>query len=500
MKRLKSLSIISILLCLTSCPAEQSNTSSTNTQIPIDLTFDIQKENTTINEVTLTVGDTLSLQTKNNYDLNVDITWTSASNEIATIDENGLLTAISKGTTIITATVTDAPYITQSIYATIKNPIIQEGVGDGSSALNPVFIGNEGEDEPIEVYFIEMQHIYADSLFIKKGNIDILIDSGYGYDGPFVNQFLTEHMSDNRLDLLMFSHSDGDHIDGSQSALENVENISLMIDYGGVGNGYLTTIRSDYANKGMVYHSAYDSINGINGATSRYYLTEEFYFDVLNTGSYITNTEGSAGNANSVAVIFYYKDFSFFTGGDITTETESKLLKNEDLPEVTLYKASHHGSHGSNSQNFLNTLNPKGVAISAARANRWNATPTGPSKDNTYNLDGFGGHPAGEAIQRIYQIPNISQNLNVFWNAVNGTMKFESYGTDSFTFKGSPTMKGYYDLTLTDGVAVWNEELNDFENKVTGEDNLRLHETKMFQIRNYISYLPEWAQKEYFPN
>jgi len=53
-------------------------------------------------------------------------------------------------------------------------------------------------------------------------------------------------------------------------------------------------------------------------------------------------------------------------------------------------------------------------------------------------------------------------------------------------------------LTLTDNTPVWNETLKDFENKVTGEENLRLHETKVFEFRNYIQYLPKWAQDEYF--
>ena len=38
----------------------------------------------------------------------------------------------------------------------------------------------------------------------------------------------------------------------------------------------------------------------------------------------------------------------------------------------------------------------------------------------------------------------------------------------------------------------------DFENRVTGEENKRLHETKVFKFRNYIECLPTWAQQEYF--
>ena len=89
--------------------------------------------------------------------------------------------------------------------------------------------------------------------------------------------------------------------------------------------------------------------------------------------------------------------------------------------------------------------------------------------------------------------------IDAFWNAVNGTMKFTSEGDDDFTFQGSATMKGYYDLTLTDGVPVWDDSINDFKNKVTGEENKKLHETKVFQFRNYVPLLPQWAQDEYFP-
>ena len=35
----------------------------------------------------------------------------------------------------------------------------------------------------------------------------------------------------------MVSHSDGDHVDGIAEALKDIDNISLMVDYGGMGGG-----------------------------------------------------------------------------------------------------------------------------------------------------------------------------------------------------------------------------------------------------------------------
>lgn len=491
----RTLLLITSLLFASSCN-QQNSSKESNMQPPLT-SIDILKDTYSVNELNVLVGDTFKLEVNSSINSN-DLKWESSNQNIIKIDDKGNVEVLEKGTAIITVTLKDFAYITDSIYVIATRKVEQLGVGSGKSKEDPIFKGNEGEDEPIEVYFIEMQHIYADSIFIKKGNVEVLIDAGYAYDGKFVNQLLTEKVADKRLDVFMASHSDGDHVDGIANALETMDDISLMIDYGGVGGGNVLATRNKYKEKGMQYYSAYDCVNHVNGAVDRYYLTEEFYVDVLNTGSYITNDKSNASNPASLAVLFTYKDFKFFTAGDLTTESEKKLMMNEDLPEVTLYKASHHGSHGSNSQELLDTLNPKGVAISAARANQYNDTPGAPQQNKTYNLNAASGHPAAAAIERIYKAPNISQNLNVYWSAINGTMKFTSFGKDEFVFNGSPTKKGYYDLTLTDNTPVWNETLKDFENKVTGEENLRLHETKVFEFRNYIQYLPKWAQDEYF--
>ena len=471
MKRKTLLAAVSVflvvcLICMFGCKDKQPNITS----------ISILKDGYAVNELNVLVGDKIALTAKANDDSAPNVSWTSSKIDVATISSSGELDVKGEGTTIITATETVTKNgISHQIFVTAKQKVEQTGVGTGTSSEDPIFLGNEGKDEPLEIYFIEMQHIYADSIFIKKGNVEVLIDAGWQYDGLYINTILKEKVADNRLDM------------------------SMMIDFGGVGSGNVKATRDKYIPKGMTYHSAYDCANQQNGAQNRYYLTNELYVDVLNTGNYILNTESTASNPHSLATIFNYKEFKFFTAGDLTIESEKALMNNENLPNVTLYKASHHGSHGSNSQELLNKLDPQAVAISAARANNYNDKPGEPQQDKTYNLNAASGHPAAAAIERIYKAPKISSNLNVYWNAVNGTMKFTTYGEDGFTFSGSATTKGYYDLTLTGGKPVWNETLKNFENKVTGEENLKLHETKAFVFRNYIQYLPAWAQQQYFP-
>ncbi len=464
-------------------------------QSPVSI--EITKDGYEVNELNAFVGDSIALTVKASDGSAPTAEWTSSKPDIATVD-GGAVTVKGEGTAIITAELSGGA--SDSVFIVAKQKVEQLGVGSGKSADDPIFIGNEGKDEPLEIYFIEMTQIYADSIFIKKGNVEVLIDAGWQLDGTYINQFLKEKIADDRLDLFMVSHSDGDHIDGVANALDGVADISLMIDYGGVGSGNVKATRDKYTQKGMQYHSAYDCANQVDGAVNRYYLTDELYVEILNTGNYIGNSESGASNPHSLATMFTYRQFRFFTAGDLTSESEKQLLLNEALPNVTLYKASHHGSHGSNSQALLDTLNPKAVAISAARASNYGYNWTKPLKDVTYNLNGASGHPIAGAIERIYKAPNISVNLNVYWNMVNGTMKFTSYGEDDFTFEGSTPRKGYYDLSLTGGNPVWNEEKQDFENRVTGEENFRLHESKVFIFRNYQQYLPAWAKQEFFPD
>ena len=246
----------------------------------------------------------------------------------------------------------------------------------------------------------------------------------------------------------------------------------------------------DYAEEALLMQkvSTYDiRRKRILSRKDKYYLTDEFTLDIMDTGNYLQNSDtSSASNGHSVACLFTYKDFKFFTAGDLTTSSEADLLKREDLPNITLYKASHHGSNGSNSQELLNTLNPKGVAISAARySTSYGIAPSEKPTKNDTNLDLAKGHPYEGALERIYKTPNIMSTLDVHWNAVNGTMCYTTYGEDSYTFQGSTPLKGYYDLSKTGGRGVWNDELQDWENRVTGEENKKFHETVAFKARGY---------------
>lgn len=488
MKHFKSLVFVaSSLMVLASC-GEASNEVVTAKNIEIIL------NNQSTNVLTANVGETFHLSYKiTPVEAKADVVWSIDNTNIATIDQEGKLVTTASGEAIVTVKVKEKPSILANLYLTVEGEALPQEeiglkkVGTGFTKDDPIFGGNEDKNAPLEIYFIEMRQMYSDSIYIKKGHFDMLIDSGEEFDGEYINEFLKEKMEDPVLDVVMASHGDADHIDGFENALKDIEKISTFIDYGGIQSTPYSRLRDSYVAKGATYHTAYDCVNFTDGITDVYYLTDEVTLEILDTGNYSKNNESEDSNPHSVACLFTYKDFTFFTAGDLTTSSEADLLKREkDLKDVTLYKASHHGSKGSSSQELLNRLNPKGVAISAARSTTsfGKAPSPKPQKTDT-NLDLTGGHPHKETLERIYQVPNIMASLDVHWNAVNGTMCYSTKGTNSYTFTGSTPLKGYYDLSTTNGVGVWDDTIQDFKNRVTGEENKKLHETVVFKAREW---------------
>lgn len=344
--------------------------------------------------------------------------------------------------------------------------------------------------EPLEIYVLEMAGIYGDSLYLKQGDIDILIDAGWDTDGAYVRDFVDAHVTDKTLDLLVVTHPHGDHVGGMSIALENIDAIDMIIDYGtfasapGSSENGLSSyelLKKEYIEKGTAYRSAYDCVNANKDTWKTVTFNEHFSVEVLNTGNYYTDGVATTAdpNGHSVSLLFTYGDFTFLTQGDLTTNVERTLIANEpDLGEVTLYKASHHASAGSNSDDLLNIISPKMVFISASRALNYN------DRTNTsVNMTASSGHPQADAIERIYKSKYIRENLNVYWNMYAGTMKFETYGLDeSVPMVGTgPTRLGYYQLDMTTGEYI----------KVTGEENKKFSETVVFQTRGYSKYLPE---------
>ena len=75
---------------------------------------------------------------------------------------------------------------------------------------------------------------------------------------------------------------------------------------------------------------------------------------------------GSEENDYSVCVQFHHGDRKFIFTGDLEESGEEYLVQYNNLSQVELYKAGHHGSAGSSTDILLNKIKPKICVVSCA--------------------------------------------------------------------------------------------------------------------------------------
>ncbi|MBA4493100.1 DNA internalization-related competence protein ComEC/Rec2 [Paenactinomyces guangxiensis] len=93
---------------------------------------------------------------------------------------------------------------------------------------------------------------------------------------------------------------------------------------------------------------------------------------------------GSKDRSNDDSVVFLLSVYHYrvMMTGDLEHTGEKKILSAWDLPEVHLLKVAHHGSRTSTQEEWLQALRPRQAVISAGTGNRY-------------------GHPSPEIIQRL---------------------------------------------------------------------------------------------------
>ncbi|MBQ6783643.1 MAG: MBL fold metallo-hydrolase [Acholeplasmatales bacterium] len=340
----------------------------------------------------------------------------------------------------------------------------------------------------IQIYSIEMRDKYGDSLFIKYGDYDVLIDAGDAGDGEFVRNFVDSHISsDKNLDLLVVTHCHSDHMGGltkmsskdtGAKALDNVSTISNIVDFGHVrtSNAMYSSyneLRTKYINLGANYYPAYESVKHLDGLDNKIQFGD-LNIEIIDTFNYLSkstdaNTISDVNyNEYSVATLFTYKNTKLFCAGDLEDTGEKTLvehanetsLKDVKKEDTVIYKACHHGTDvgsannktsGANSTNggnrmaLLKIINPDYCFVSAAI--------------------GESDHPFPRAVATMLYFTN-----NVYFNGTMGTIVLDLDGTNV----------GVQGLGVTT-----NYTLEGFTIDYEAEKNLRYTETTWYNNHKF---------------
>ncbi len=232
----------------------------------------------------------------------------------------------------------------------------------------------ENNFDEISFYFISAGTsgtLYnGDSIYIKAGDTDILIDAGpkyYSYS--LIAEEINKHCLDNKLEYVIATHAHADHLPGfygsnKQGILYSYE-IGTIIDFGETNvttatyNNYVTA-RNYAVNQGASYHTASDCYSQTNGAFRTYDLGKGLSMSVLYQKYYDSAPETNENN-NSVCLLFKQGEKKMLFTGDLEVDGINSLLESNDIGTVDLYKGGHHGSINANSADFLKIIQPQTI-------------------------------------------------------------------------------------------------------------------------------------------
>ena len=175
-----------------------------------------------------------------------------------------------------------------------------------------------------------------------------------------------------RLDGLILTHGDSDHIQGARALLEKLHVNWLIVGHT-VEKPKLELDTIHLARKrGVKILFVYDGIRWKDGPVT---------FSVLSPLK-----GGRAGNDASIVLFSKIGGLKFLFTGDLEKDGEEQLLKRYPSLAADVLKVGHHGSRTSTTSTFVEKIQPKLAMISAGKNNRFNH----PHPEVLEVLQGFG--------------------------------------------------------------------------------------------------------------
>lgn len=256
---------------------------------------------------------------------------------------------------------------------------------------------NHDESADLEVHFIDIGQ--GDATLIKADGHYMLIDAGDNSQGSNVQMYL-ENQGVDKLDYLILTHTDADHIGGADVIVTKFDIDNIFIGDYKKNNKTYEELMNAIEYRYMTYSTPeVGSVYELGNAEFTILAPNDVYKDANNT---------------SIALILKNGENTFMFTGDCETEAEEDIIANGINLDVDVYHAGHHGSSTSSSKAFLDAMTPEYTVISCA-------------EDNKY------GHPHAETLNNLR-----AMGVKVFRTDEQGSVVAYSDGT-KITWNCAPT-------------------------------------------------------------
>ncbi|MEH7010130.1 DNA internalization-related competence protein ComEC/Rec2 [Neobacillus niacini] len=191
-----------------------------------------------------------------------------------------------------------------------------------------------------------------------------------------------------KLDKLILTHGDSDHIGGTFAILKEIEVKQIIMPSVAEPSKTELEIIQEANKKGIQVVKVAEGSQWKNKKSQFYILSPE------------KNYQGER-NSGSIAIMANIGGLKWFFGGDLDQEGEERIIKKYPNLNIDVLKAGHHGSKTSSSEIFINNIKPSISLISVGERNRY-------------------GHPHNEVLEQL-------SHTTIFRTDIYGAITYRFY-------------------------------------------------------------------------
>ncbi|WP_284036061.1 DNA internalization-related competence protein ComEC/Rec2 [Neobacillus sp. 114] len=193
-----------------------------------------------------------------------------------------------------------------------------------------------------------------------------------------------------KIDKLILTHGDMDHIGGANSIIKELKVEEILLPSVAEPSAMEEEIKAEAEKKG---------INIVHVSSGYRWGNADHQFYILSPDK---NFKGER-NSGSLAIFARFGGLAWFFGGDLDKLGEERIIQRYPELTVDVLKAGHHGSKTSSSEAFLRQIKPKAAFISVGEENRF-------------------GHPHQEVIKLLNEV-----NAVIYRTDLQGAITYSFY-------------------------------------------------------------------------
>lgn len=210
--------------------------------------------------------------------------------------------------------------------------------------------------DKMEVHFLDVGQ--GDATLVTCGGHAMLIDTGDDSKGTAIQNYLQKQKI-TRLDYLILTHPDTDHIGGAPVIITKFDIAKVFI--------------SNFEKDNKAYQKLIQSLDDKRLKALTPKVNSEYSLGTASITILAPTKEYDNPNDSSIALSLKNGSRSFIFTGDASEEAEKDILKNADDKALSadVYKVGHHGSKYSTSADFFKAVDPDYAVISCGENNSY---------------------------------------------------------------------------------------------------------------------------------